>query len=483
MYLKGLFRACKLLAIYLLGLTLLACGEGNGSSNSDNTIDTEQTSIEYTDFTLVKLAEANSTFPRYGLWMIKEGGTLKQILDYFGNDDTLIQGYKFYYVSGTDIYVIDDLLLDEIIPRCVTCGITLSDIDNLTVFKDRVYFSASDSVYGNELWVTDGTSEGTFLLKDINTQSSNDSSPKFFQVSGEYLFFHAYSDNAYGFTYLWVTDGTSEGTREIDVLESRLQTTHKANFNNKIYFSTDTFLNQVTPIGEELWVSDGSVSGTYLIKDINPGGTFDPPSSWARDFIEFQGKLFFCANDGAGGEEIWTTDGTADGTNMFVNINTTNDPFYGGSHPFYLTINANKMYFSADDEHGQEPWVTDGTVAGTFMLKDLRTTISPSGINLSSQPQEFMSHKDLMFFSANTDDFGRELFVTDGTSTSTTMVKDIRIDPLYGSAPKTIASLGELLYFSADMYGDGNYYLWSTDGTESGTKLVSKNGIYFLGSL
>jgi len=79
--------------------------------------------------------------------------------------------------------------------------------------------------------------------------------------------------------------------------------------------------------GEELWKTDGTLAGTALVKDINPG----PNSSTPVGAIAVGNKLFFIANDGTHGVELWVSDGTALGTVMVKDINPTGD-----SDPTYL---------------------------------------------------------------------------------------------------------------------------------------------------
>jgi trimeric autotransporter adhesin len=72
-----------------------------------------------------------------------------------------------------------------------------------------LYFSAEDGVNGKELWRTDGTEAGTFMLKDINAGSASSSPSRLFQIGEQLIFF---ADNGVDGRELWRTDGTSDGT-------------------------------------------------------------------------------------------------------------------------------------------------------------------------------------------------------------------------------------------------------------------------------
>ena len=73
-----------------------------------------------------------------------------------------------------------------------------------------------------------------------------------------------------------------------------------------LFFAADDGAN-----GSELWKSDGTAAGTVLVKDITPGSR---RGSCPSDLTNVNGTLFFAANDGTSGRELWKSDGTAAGT-------------------------------------------------------------------------------------------------------------------------------------------------------------------------
>ena len=118
-------------------------------------------------------------------------------------------------------------------------------------------------------------------------------------------------------------------------------------------------------IGVELWKSDGTEVGTFMVKDINPKGDSNP-----GPLINLNGTLYFSADDGSHGRELWRSDGTEQGTYLFKEINT--DPNSGASDPADLATVNGALFFTADDGiHGRELWKSDGTEAGTVMVKDI----------------------------------------------------------------------------------------------------------------
>jgi ELWxxDGT repeat protein len=97
----------------------------------------------------------------------------------------------------------------------------------------------------------------------------------------------------------------------------------------------------------ELWKSDGTLSGTVMLKDINPSSASYP------DYLKvFAGNLYFAADDGVSGYELWKSDGTSSGTVRVGDINSNS-----GSSPSHLAASATTLFFSANDGTlGTELW-------------------------------------------------------------------------------------------------------------------------------
>src|SRR5439155_1057721 len=135
------------------------------------------------------------------------------------------------------------------------------------------------------------------------------------------------------------------------------------NVNGTLFFTADDGAT-----GRELWKSDGTVAGTVLVKDILPQGQFTD-GSFPQSLTDVNGTLFFSANDGVSGGELWKSDGTAAGSLQVPNIFSS----AATSEPAFLTDVNGTLFFTADDgATGTELWKSDGTATGTALVKDLR---------------------------------------------------------------------------------------------------------------
>ena len=325
------------------------------------------------------------------------------------------------------------------------------DSSDATVLDGWAYFKATDATHGYELWRAKGSSDGLDLemVKDI--KAGGDSSyPDDLVAIGDYVYFSAAtSDHGYE---LWRTDGTAAGTALIKDIYGGVNSSNPVDFVDQgdwILFSATDETH-----GSELWRTDGTEAGTTLVKDINSNGG---NSSYPGDLVVAGGYVYFTADDGINGREIWRSDGTAAGTMLWGNISALGD-----SNPQDLTVLNGVVYFSADDDvHARELWYANG--ATTDIVKD----IYPGGDTSSSM--NFMLFGSYLYFRAVDPTSGEELWRTDGTEAGTTLVKNINPtgnSNLWGFYPHD-----GYLYFSAND-GTTGVELWRTDGTEAGTQLV-----------
>jgi len=361
--------------------------------------------------------------------------------------------------NGRELYISDGSENGTILLKDIYTGESGSFPEQLTVFQDKIIFTADDGINGNELWITDGTANGTLLLKDINPGSNGSFAFEFIPFDGK-LYFRA-EDSTFGIE-LWATDGTTEGTVQVkDIRDGEFGSNPSsfAVFKDKLYFRAVNGFEPEFP-GFELWSTDGTAEGTQLVADIHPTENGFPENLMAvGDF------LYFSADDGIHGTELWKTDGTFAGTSIVKDINAG----ASNSLPAHFIVYDNKLFFSAyTSQFGREIWATDGTDAGTVMLLDLNPGIADGVI-----PQfDKIIYNGKLMLTLNDGVFGAEIWQTDGTEAGTSLVADIYpgSDPSMSNAGSIkMFEFGGKVYFRAiNDYSIFNQ-LWVTDGTADGT--------------
>ncbi len=330
------------------------------------------------------------------------------------------------------------------------------------------FFSASDGSGDRELWRSDGTAEGTFVVKNINTGDSSD--PGDLIDGNGFLFFLADHPD-YG-EELWRSDGTEEGTFMVKDVRTGTATSYIDDlvmFNGSLVFAAET-----AETGREPWISDGTLEGTHLLADIDP--TFDarsgmrgtePNSSNPHSFVEFAGALYFRASDQASGGELFMTDGTAEGTGLAVD-------FCSGSCSSDATpklVFEQELFilheYSDPNDRGSEI-LRLAKIDALGSPSEVVNDVCGGGIECAEEP-ELVANDTAIFFSYRRDALS-ELWVSDGTAAGTEQLIDLNATG--SSFPRGLSPFGRQLFFSADDGTDGRE-LWVSDGTAPGTALVA----------
>lgn len=269
-------------------------------------------------------------------------------------------------------------------------------------------------------------------------------------------------------------------------------------FQGKAYFSAYTAAN-----GRELWASDGQ--SCWLVQDIHLGNNSALNGFFANSAVVHNNELFFLADDGVNGFEVWHTDGSIGGAQLLKNISagTASSSFSEaqsiGSELFFiggngsslwktdgttqgtvfiqsfqiirhLTVFNGSLYFSAgNNNEGEELWRHNPATGNTQMVKDLNGGFG------ASLPINFTPLSNTLLFMANTQS-GWELWRTNGTNASTYMVKDINPGGANGVLTSyqsiTVARIGDEIFFRATD-GQTGFQLWRSDGTDTGTYRIS----------
>lgn len=384
------------------------------------------------------------------------------------------------------------------------------DNRSMVVFKDHLAFvgrvNLGDPI---QFYKSDGTAEGTRVISDMDGFPLVHESRSRVAELGGYLYFTGHL--ASSGSELWRTDLTAGGTQQVrDVRPGQLSAYPDAfsATSSRVFFFADPPNN-----GRELYSSDGTADGTGMVKDINHV-TY---SSDAREFVRLGDELLFVADNGPSGSEVFRTDGTATGTQLTRDIRGNEN----NSYPEMLTLAGNLAFFTAyTNAAGFEIWKSDGTRAGTRLVKDLRPGAdfarvtgfagvgehlffqfksdrvvpelwksdgTSDGTTLVKRFENFVSRSGdnptyfnqmtdadgIAFFTFVDQEHGTELWTSDGTEAGTRRVKDIRPGPASALYNGPIVADGGIVYFSArdDEHGSE---LWRSDGTEEGTYLFAE---------
>ena len=306
-----------------------------------------------------------------------------------------------------------------------------------------LYFSAEKGDSGDELWRSDGLAAGTSMVKDIRPGALGSYLEDLVNVGGT-LFFSA--DDGTSGRELWKSNGTDAGTVRVKDINAGAGSSNPqalADLNGVLIFSADDGAGH----GRELWKSDGTAGGTVMIKDIVPGsGSSTPESFTAVSTSAFHGFLFAASDGPSGGHgnELWKSDGTESGTSMVRDINSGS----AGSYPQSLASVGGWVFFSADDGaaapggHGRELWKSNGNQADTVLVADIND--GPA----SSNPNALEAEGGLLFFNANDGEHGSELWALVAYAPDLVMSKQV--------APATTVAPGDVVTYALSFVNDGN---------------------------
>jgi ELWxxDGT repeat protein len=324
------------------------------------------------------------------------------------------------------------------------------------VINGKAWFSFNTDGKGHEPWVSDGTPEGTFLLKDI-VAGSGSSGPRYFTALGDRVLFIADSK-------LWQTDGTPGGTGLLlpELLQSAPNSSIPAQDAARDLLADDLLFEVRTgATTAAVAITDGNTTGTRLLPVTSSTGVTDISSIAAgADYALVPLKL-----SGYSMHELWRADSSTTGTFMLAPMYSYEDdllqPFFHNDH-FLLP-------WGPGNTTNVELWRSEGTAETTQLLADINEYYSAS-------PSSFCAYDGRVFFSADGGGtIGRELYATDGTAPGTTLIADLWTAngyyANYGSNPAELTVVGDILFFSAEDQDVGRE-LFRTDGTTAGTRLV-----------
>ncbi|MBX3026911.1 hypothetical protein KF840_18545 [bacterium] len=273
------------------------------------------------------------------------------------------------------------------------CGGGFRQVREMVAHGDRVVLSADPFMQGAEPWISDGTIEGTRLIKDIAPEPGRGSEPRLLATLGEQTYFVTTDDSRA--SVLWRSDGSEAGTQPV---RSWPGTAEGVAVQRMVASGSQLFLSvDAADASTGLWVSDGTADGTRLLR------RFDPAADGSAGILAlapFAGRVVMSAADGPHGAEPWISDGTADGTHLLRDLRPGPD----SSSPQSFVDLGDRCAFVACTDLGCEPWITDGTSAGTTMVADVAPGVA------SSSPSGFAALHGTLYFAASDGVHGWELW-------------------------------------------------------------------------
>lgn len=410
--------------------------------------------------------------------------------------DSKAFGREAWFTDGTQAGT--QLLIDA------NVGPFSSDPGPFTPFKGGALFGATRGDGHHGLFFTDGTAAGTQLVKAF-PGGKFDGAVEEIEVLGDLAFFRDRS-SVEGFE-LWVTDGTEAGTLQLTTGPAGYFGTYPRSLTPLPNGAGICFLGTDKAHGAELWVSDGTVAGTHVLLEFVPGSA----GTNLSHLRPWNGKLLFAATYD-GHADFYSTDGTVQGTrfvaplaSLVTTVYVDLDTAIELQGALYLRINWNDgagpglyrfdgtsvtqvvpaigeaphnvqpledagtaFFFFADSSFGHELWTSDGTAAGTHLVKDIAPGAS-NGIEPFTHVPLFAAGK--VWFTGRGDGKTDRLWVTDGTEAGTLDVTPPGIGPFKDRARNVTEVDATRVLFAAetDLEGPG---LWTTNGALQGMQLV-----------
>jgi ELWxxDGT repeat protein len=328
-------------------------------------------------------------------------------------------------------------------PPIIYSGCCGGSPTTMTFAGGNLFFAAALPELDREVWV--GRPDLTAQPLDLIPRMGS-SRPHKQTTLGDRLAFVATGDGGPGTTVHgpYISDGTGPGTFHIIPSGYNALSTGSLCAHGSQLFMTGCVGNE----SSILWVYDGTTS---TARRVIPSGIHPPLFTDPRSLAPFGNQLFFLGQKFSSWE-LFRTDGTYAGTAAVR----------PGLIVMDYVVASDRMYLKAyTPEYGYEPWVSDGTTAGTRLIADLRP-------GTASGPMDSLTPSgSSVFFTLGTLDHGMELWFSDGTVNGTRMVRDFTPGPA-DSLFRAMAAVGNKLVFLVNDF-DGHARLWRSDGTEQGT--------------
>ena len=332
---------------------------------------------------------------------------------------------------------------------------------------DTLYFDATDASSGIELWAHDTSNASTWRVADIHSSGNSNPGQYMEILVGDTLYFSAY--DLFSSHELWAHDTSNASTWRVADINSGAGSSNPGQYMEILVGDTLYFSANDGSSGHELWAHDTSNASTWRVADIRSGTGSSNPGQYMEILVG--DTLYFDATDGSSGRELWAHDTSNASTWRVADIYSG----AGSSNPGALGMEilvGDTLYFSANDgSSGYELWAHDTSNASTWRVADIN---SGSGHSYPGHYMDAILVGDTLYFSANDGSSGHELWAHDTSNASTWQVADIysgtgTSNPGYYGMEILV---GDTLYFSADD-GSSGWELWAHDTSNASTWQVA----------
>ena len=316
---------------------------------------------------------------------------------------------------------------------------------SLTDVNGELFFSADDGVHGKQLWKSDGTDAGTQLVNYVPPQPPPDYPGQNWLTSANGELFYDQGN------YLWKSDGTDAGTQPVlPRFPARYSTVPGGltNLNGALYFWTTGFTGNL-----QIWKTDGTADGTVLAANVptSMGSAYDQLYSVnGQVLLDAQGQFYRIDNG------------------SLSLVGPAPYPFNSSSLLAVAALGNNLYYLTSLPGEHKALYRTDGTAAGTVMVSDLGTLAQPSelGFTVAGSKIYFLIQEQMFVQSRLTT--VQKLWTSDGTAAGTQVLRELDSSSITAGGMGDLTVLGNTLYFmSTD--ASNNETLWTSDGTPAGT--------------
>jgi ELWxxDGT repeat protein len=285
---------------------------------------------------------------------------------------------------------------------------------------------------------------------------------------------------------LWTTDGTVVGTqrirdlqmvlpggREIRATSAELSILYAETTDAENQTATELWIrtqqafrqaNQPDSLPAGIWHSDGTAEGTVPIALLNEEllRSLQTANYWTGLSSRlFKGRIPFMIQR-PDSLQIWLTDGkTEAGTDQLLQIpNAYSGAQRTNSDPTIFMITDSHLFFAMSEGEVTTIWRSDGSTAGTEQV-----------MTIPSRVYSFRQVNGQVYFSLETPEQGQELWTSDGTQSGTRLVADF-LPGSESSKAEAIWATGETTYILAN--SEAGTGLWALDKTASSPRLVKQ---------